>query len=103
MYEGLHSNEDIHHELVLYKLMVNAALDGELDGAAYVEDPVFGLQVPTTCPNVPDEVLIPRNTWSDAAAYDLQAQKLANMFAENFKQFEDQTSDAIKAAGPKMG
>jgi phosphoenolpyruvate carboxykinase (ATP) len=89
-------------ELAHTRAMVNAALDGELDGAEYIEDPVFGFQVPTTCPNVPDEVLIPRNTWSDASAYDLQAQKLANMFAENFKQFEDQVGDAIKAAGPKI-
>jgi phosphoenolpyruvate carboxykinase (ATP) len=58
--------------------------------------------VPTTCPNVPDEVLIPRNTWSDVAAYDAQAQKLANMFADNFKQFEDQVGEATKAAGPKI-
>ena len=89
-------------ELAYTRAMVNAALDGALEGAEYVEDPVFGLPVPTKCPNVPDEVLIPRNTWADPSAYDLQAQKLANMFVENFKQFEDKASDAIKAAGPVL-
>jgi phosphoenolpyruvate carboxykinase (ATP) len=89
-------------ELAYTRAMVNAALEGELDAAEYVEDPVFGLQVPTTCPNVPDEVLIPRNTWSDPAAYDFQARKLAGMFAENFKQFEDRVSEAVRAAGPRI-
>jgi len=83
------------------RAMVNAALDGDLDDVEFVTDPIFGVEVPTTCPNVPDEVLIPRNTWSDTDAYDVQAKKLAGMFQENFKQFADRASDEIKAAGPK--
>ena len=81
--------------------MVNAALNGELDNVEYVEDAVFGVHVPTSCPDVPTEVLIPRNTWSDQRAYDEQADKLASMFVENFKEFADQVPDNIIAAGPK--
>jgi len=82
------------------RAMVNAALYGQLDAVTYSTDPVFGLQVPTSCPGVPDNVLIPRLTWSDGDAYDIQADKLAHMFLENFVQFEDRTSQDIKAAGP---
>jgi phosphoenolpyruvate carboxykinase (ATP) len=53
------------------------------------------------CPDVPAEVLWPRDTWADKEAYDRQAQKLAGMFVENFKQFEDRVSVEIKAAGPR--
>lgn len=82
------------------RAMVDAALNGKLDDIEYIPDPVFGVHVPVECPGVPDEVLIPRNTWTDQAAYDQQAAKLANMFVENFKQFEDQASQEIIAAGP---
>jgi phosphoenolpyruvate carboxykinase (ATP) len=82
--------------------MVNAALDGELDDLEYVEDAVFGVQVPTSCPGVPAEVLTPRNTWDDKKAYDDQAKKLARMFVENFKQFEDQVPEEVIAVGPQV-
>jgi phosphoenolpyruvate carboxykinase (ATP) len=85
------------------RAMINAALDGKLDQVDYVEDPIFGVQVPTHCPDVPDEVLFPRQTWADKAAYDAQAKKLATMFVNNFKQFEDNVSAKIKAAGPHIG
>jgi len=83
------------------RAMVNAALNSALNGVPTEIDPVFGLRIPTHCPNVPDEVLNPRNTWADKAAYDAQAQKLAVMFNENFKQFEAQVSDDVKATAPK--
>ena len=83
------------------RAMVNAALNGELDGAEFVEDPFFGVQVPTSCPNVPAEVLSPKNSWEDVGAYEARAKKLAGMFVENFKQFEANVSDEIKAAAPK--
>ena len=51
------------------RAMVNAALDGKLNDAEYITDPVFGMAVPTSCPDGPAEVLIPRNTWSNGAAY----------------------------------
>jgi len=85
------------------RAMVNAALSGALDNVPCEIDPIFNLPVPTSCPGVPADVLTPRNTWSDPAAYDAQARKLANMFAENFKTFEATASAGVKAAGPKAG
>ena len=82
------------------RAMVRAALAGALDGAAYVKDPVFGFDVPGSVPEVPTNVLSPRGTWPDAAAYDAQAKKLAGMFRDNFKQFEGQVSGDVAAAGP---
>jgi phosphoenolpyruvate carboxykinase (ATP) len=61
---------------------------------------VFGVEVPTDCCGVPEEVLKPRDTWADAAAYDQQARKVAHMFAENFRQFEDVVTQDVRAAGP---
>ena len=66
--------------------LVHAALDGKLDGVETWEDPFFGLCVPVHVPNVPDEVLNPRNTWKDQDAYDQTARQLAGMFRENFAQ-----------------
>jgi phosphoenolpyruvate carboxykinase (ATP) len=82
------------------RAMINAALSGALDHVGYELDPVFNLEVPSTCPDVPPEVLKPRNTWKDQAAYDAQAKKLAQMFVDNFKAFEATASPAVKAAGP---
>jgi len=71
-----------------------------LDGVKYETDPVFGVEVPQSCPNVPSEVLAPRGTWVDGAAYDAQAQKLAGMFVKNFNQFAGQVPEAVAASGP---
>jgi phosphoenolpyruvate carboxykinase (ATP) len=84
------------------RAMVNAALNGDLEDVDYQEDPNFGVQVPLRCPNVPEEVLIPKNTWKDKDAYDDQAKDLAKMFVDNFKQFEDKVADKVKNAGPKV-
>jgi phosphoenolpyruvate carboxykinase (ATP) len=85
------------------RAMVHAALDGALNDVPTVNDPLFDIAVPTACPNVPPEVLNPRNTWSDKAAYDAQARKLAEMFAENFKAFANDVTAEVRAAGPKVG
>jgi len=82
------------------RAMIRAALSGKLDYANYRTDAVFGLSVPTAIPEVPSEVLEPRGTWSDGAAYDAQAAKLAGMFRENFKKFES-ASEQVRNAGPK--
>ncbi|HEY1953032.1 MAG TPA: phosphoenolpyruvate carboxykinase (ATP) [Gemmatimonadaceae bacterium] len=82
------------------RAIVNAALTGELDDVKTQTDPVFGLAVPTEVVGVPSKVLNPRQTWTDPAAYDAQAKKLARMFRENFEKFEKFDS-AIKNAGPK--
>jgi phosphoenolpyruvate carboxykinase (ATP) len=63
-------------------------------------DPEFGLNVVTQCPNVPSEILIPRNVWSDKAAYEATAKKLAGLFAKNFATYETGVSAEVKAAGP---
>jgi phosphoenolpyruvate carboxykinase (ATP) len=83
--------------------MVRAALNGELAGVQTVADPTFGFQVPLHVPGVPDEVLQPRGTWADQAAYDAQAARLATMFVDNFRQFEERVTPAIAAAGPRAG
>ena len=81
--------------------MVAAALAGELAGVETVTDPVFGVQIPVHIEGIPDDVLMPRKTWTDGAAYDAQSKKLAGMFAKNFAAYADGVSDAIKNAGPK--
>jgi len=83
--------------------VIRAAMSGAFDEVPYETDPVFGLEVPTQCPDVPSEVLNPRNTWSDKKAYDDQARKLASLFAENFKEFEAEASPEVIAAGPRVG
>lgn len=83
------------------RAMITAALSGALDDVPYETDPVFNVDVPLSCQEVPSTVLKPRDTWADPAAYDAQAQKLAAMFAENFKAFEDAADDDVKAAGPR--
>jgi phosphoenolpyruvate carboxykinase (ATP) len=70
------------------RAMLKAAFSGELDGVEYTTDPIFGLSVPTSCPAVPDDVLQPRNTWSDKAAYDAKAEGLRGMFEENYRKFQ---------------
>jgi phosphoenolpyruvate carboxykinase (ATP) len=81
--------------------MVHALLHGDLTKVKTMTDPLFGLAVPTEIQGVPAELLRPRETWTDAAAYDAQAKKLAGMFRDNFKKFENFVSDAVKAAGPR--
>ncbi|MGE5704529.1 MAG: phosphoenolpyruvate carboxykinase (ATP) [Clostridia bacterium] len=87
-------------KLAYTRAMVTAALNGELEKAEFATDATFGVQVPTSCPDVPAEVLLPRNTWEDKAAYDKQAADLASRFVENFnKKFPNATD--IAKAGPK--
>jgi phosphoenolpyruvate carboxykinase (ATP) len=88
-------------KLAYTRRMVSAALAGELDDADTVEEPFFGLAIPTQVEGVPAEVLNPRNTWADAIAYDQQARKLVAMFNENFSQFESIVSAEVMAAGPR--
>jgi len=84
------------------RAIIDAIHDGSLAKAKTETDPIFGLAVPTECANVPSEILIPRNTWSDKAAFDTTAAKLAGLFTENFKNYESNASEALKAAGPKV-
>ena len=83
------------------RALLNAALDGSLNDAEFTVDSRFGFEVPQTCNGVPEEILNPRDTWNDGAAYDSVADHLANMFGENFIQFEEGTSQEVLDAAPK--
>lgn len=84
------------------RAMIRAALSGALDAVPYERHPIFNIDVPTSCPDVPAAVLNPRGTWADGAAYDAQAKKLAQMFVDNFKTFAGDVGAAVVAAGPRV-
>ena len=88
--------------LAMTRRLVRAALSGELDTATFTPDPVFGVLVPTACPDVPSQLLQPRGAWPDGNAYDLQARKLAELFRNSFKNYEAQASADVKQAGPRI-
>ena len=83
------------------RALLNAALEGQLTNIDYQTDPRFGFQIPQTCPNVPTEILNPRNTWADPSAYDTQADQLGAMFRENFTQYAADTPEPICNAEPR--
>ncbi len=82
--------------------MITAALTNQLNDVEYTEHGVFGLAMPNTCPNVPADILNPKNTWTDKAAYDKKANVLAESFVNNFKQFNDNANAEIMEAAPKV-
>jgi phosphoenolpyruvate carboxykinase (ATP) len=82
--------------------MITAALEGKLDHVEYRTHRVFGLEMPTSCPEVPAEILSPRHSWKDMEAYDAKANLLAEKFINNFKKFEDGVSQEIRNAAPKV-
>jgi phosphoenolpyruvate carboxykinase (ATP) len=82
--------------------MINAILNGDLKKVEVTTDPIFGLQVPQSCPGVPDEVLDPRGTWKNPEAYDEKPRELAVQFIENFKEYQDTVGPEVIAAGPQL-
>ena len=80
--------------------MVEAAQSGIIDDSEFVHDERFNLDVPTSCPGVPDELLNPRSTWADKDAYDATAEKLAQMFVENAEKRLQSMTPEVRAAGP---
>ncbi len=84
------------------RAILRAAMEGHLADAPARLDPVFGLEVPTVCPDVPPEILDPRATWADPASYDARAQELAGLFQKNFEEFSG-VSRAVREAGPRLG
>ena len=84
------------------RAMITAAMNGELDNVEYTRDSIFGLAMPNSCPDVPTELLNPRETWADKSAYDAKAEKLAASFIKNFEQYADMANDEIMAAAPKV-
>ena len=87
-------------KLAYTRAMVTAALNGELEKGEFVIDPFFGVAVPTKVAGVPDELLIPENTWEDKALYETKAKELARSFVENFKKYTHMSEEVV-AAGPK--
>jgi phosphoenolpyruvate carboxykinase (ATP) len=83
------------------RAMITAALEGKLDNVETVADPIFGVQVPTAVPGVPTDVLTPRNTWADKAAFDEKAKYLAGLFVKNFEKYASGVSQEILDAAPK--
>jgi phosphoenolpyruvate carboxykinase (ATP) len=86
-------------KLAYTRAMVSAILNGSLAQANFEPDPIFGLPLPTAVPGVPAEVLNPRNTWKDGAAYDAQAKKLAALFRQNDAKFD--MPENVRKAGPR--
>jgi phosphoenolpyruvate carboxykinase (ATP) len=84
------------------RALITEALNSDLEKVPYETLPVFNFRIPTECPGVPSEILNPRNTWTDKAAYDAKAAELAAKFNENFKKYADQASAEILAAAPKV-
>lgn len=84
----------------LYPGLLNAALEGKLDHAGFVTEPVFGLEIPRECPGIPTGILMPRESWKNKETYDQKAGELAKSFQDQFKQYETLVADEIKNAGP---
>ena len=83
------------------RAMITAILNNEINDVLYTKHEIFGLNMPNSCPNVPSELLNPKNTWENKNDYDLKAKELANAFNQNFKQFADNASEEILKAAPK--
>ncbi|NCI45703.1 phosphoenolpyruvate carboxykinase (ATP) [Sediminibacterium soli] len=84
------------------RAMITAALSGALNSAAFIIHPVFGMEMPVACAGVPKEILDPRSTWTDPAAYDAQAKDLAQQFVQNFQKYASGVSEEILQAAPKV-
>jgi phosphoenolpyruvate carboxykinase (ATP) len=84
------------------RAMITAAMEGKLDNVEYQTQPIFELQIPTSCEGVPSEILNPKDTWTDKSKFDEVANNLAGQFVDNFKQYEEGSSEAILSAAPKV-
>ena len=89
-------------KLPFTRSMITAALEGKLDNVAFEAHPVFGMMMPMTCPDVPSDILNPRNTWADKSSYDLKAKDLASQFIKNFQKYAAGVNEEILAAAPKI-
>lgn len=84
------------------RAMITAALEGKLNSVQFETDPIFGMAIPKECPNVPADILNPRNTWTDKTAYDEKAKYLASLFIKNFEKYKDGVTAEVLAAAPKV-
>jgi phosphoenolpyruvate carboxykinase (ATP) len=89
-------------KLAYTRAIIDAIHDGSLAQQATNRHPVFGVEMPQACAGLPTEVLDPRTTWASGDDYDQTAQRLAVLFQENFKKFEQGASSEIRAAGPTV-
>jgi phosphoenolpyruvate carboxykinase (ATP) len=89
-------------KLKFTRAMITAALEGKLDNVEFKTHEVFGLSMPTSCPDVPTELLDPKSTWKDGSAYDAKANELAEKFVANFEKFKEFANEEIMAAAPKI-
>jgi phosphoenolpyruvate carboxykinase (ATP) len=86
--------------LELTRAMVRAILDGALNDVSYTPHPIFRVNVPASCPEVPAKILQPEQTWKDTAAYEAKARHLAGLFQKNFTAHAQVVSEAVRQAGP---
>lgn len=84
------------------RAMIGAAIKGKLNNVAYHKYNIFGLNIPVSCPDVPAEILDPRNTWVDKNAYDAKALELAQAFKRNFEKYADEATEEMKEAAPNV-
>jgi len=89
-------------DLKITRAIIDAIHSGELEKVKTTKMDVFGLNIPESCPGVPTQMLNPKNTWKDKAAFDSTAKVLANLFSKNFQKYADKASTETKAAGPKI-
>ena len=82
--------------------MITAALEGKLAHVEYESHPVFGMKMPLSCPDVPAQILNPRNTWEDKEGYDKQARSLAAQFIRNFEKYASVANEEILDSAPKI-
>jgi len=87
-------------KLKFTRAMITAALEGQLSDVEYRTHEIFNIAMPKSCPNVPSDVLNPRETWADKEAYDLKAKSLAKSFIDNFKKFESYADEEILNGAP---
>ena len=96
---GVGSRMTIQHS----RALLNAAIEGKLDEVEFVEDPNFGFMAPTKAPGVPEEIMNPRNTWADKAAYDAKAQDLVARFRENFEAYRSGATEGVRQVADRIG
>ena len=84
------------------RTIITAVLSGALKQVSYIEHPIFGFLMPTTCPGIPSFLLNPSSTWQDAEAYTTQSRALAQAFIDNFCQYEDVADRDVRSGGPRL-
>jgi phosphoenolpyruvate carboxykinase (ATP) len=95
---GVGSRISIRHT----RALLSAALSGALDAVDYYADPVFGFEVPKTCPGIPEDVLYPSRAWADEATYWDMYRQLAARFVANFRKFAPECPPELEQAGPNL-